>query len=78
MALQITRARESLALFYAAYVAITGLFVALSLSVDIAAEHRVFWAVLDTVLLAYVCLLNPWFRNKLVGWFVGLTRLERR
>jgi hypothetical protein len=78
VSLEVTRCRESMALFYGAYVAITGLFVALSLSVEIAAEHRVFWAVLDTALIAYVCLLNRWFRNKLVGWFVELTKLERR
>ena len=78
VSLEVTRSRESMALFYGAYVAITGLFVALSLSVEIAAEHRVFWAVLDTALIAYVCLLNPWFRNKLFGWFVELTKLERR
>ena len=76
--LEVTRSRESLALFYGAYVAITGLFVALSLSVNIADEHRVLWAVLDTALVAYVCLLNAWFRNKLVGWFVHLATLERR
>lgn len=78
VALQVTRSPASMALFYGAYAAITGLFVALSLSVEIATHHRVFWAVVDTILVAYVCLCNAWFRNKLVGWSTALTQLERR
>ena len=31
-------------------------------------NHRVLWVALDTMLIAHVCLLNPWFRNFVPGW----------
>ncbi len=78
LTLQVTRSPQSMALFYGTYAAITGLLVALCLNVEIAAKHRVLWAVLDTLLVGYVCLFNAWFRNKLVGWGNALLKLEKR
>jgi hypothetical protein len=65
-------------LFYATYAAINGLVIALCLTVEVAKDHRVFWVFTDTVLVAYVCLRNPWFRNLLVGWSAKLTKIEER
>jgi hypothetical protein len=65
-------------IFRGAYVAITGVLVAVCLRVEMVDHHRVLWAILDTVLVAYVCLLNPWFRNKLMGWANALSTLEKR
>jgi len=76
--LVVTRGEGSMSRFYGTYAAISGLFIALSLSVDVAKNHRIFWVLLDTVLVAYVCLLNPWFRNALLGWSEQLKKIERR
>ncbi len=54
--------------FYATFVFINGLFVAVCLSVEAVVGTRVFWVILDTALIAYVCLFNNWFRNKLLHW----------
>ena len=67
LTIQVTRSPQSMARFYGTYAALTGLLVALCLNFEIAAKHRVLWAVLDTLLVGYVCLFNTWFRNKLVG-----------
>lgn len=63
--------------FYATYLALTSVFVALSLHVELASSHRVFFVLLDTILIAYLCLFNQWFRNKLVGWIKRVSELER-
>lgn len=78
LSMVITRSENSMAVFYGAYGAATGLLVALSLSVDFASHHRVFWVLFDTVLVAYVCLFNAWFRNWLIGKTSALSKLEKR
>jgi hypothetical protein len=60
------------------YAAITGVLVGLSLTVDVARNHRVLWVVLDAVLAAYVCLWNVWARGMLLRWADQLTTLEKR
>ncbi len=74
----VTRGEASMSRFYATYAAISGLLIVIDLSVDIVRNHRIFWVILDTVLVAYVCLLNPWFRNILLGWAERLKKIERR
>ena len=54
------------------YVAPTGVYVSLSLTVDVT---RVFFVFLDAV-IAYVCLLIRWFRNKLIGWSMNLVKID--
>jgi type III secretory pathway component EscS len=76
--MQITRSDASMKLFYGTYAAISGLLVAICLSVDAAKDHRVLWLVVDIFAVAYVCLLNPWFRNHLVRFADYLTKLEKR
>ena len=76
--MQITRSDASMKLFYGTYAAISGLFVAICLSVDAAKDHRVLWLVLDIFSVAYVCLFNAWFRNHLVALANYLTKLEKR
>jgi hypothetical protein len=76
--LRVTRSERSMSRFYATYAAINGLLVAICLSVDVAANHRVVWVLLDTALVAYVCLINPWFRNLLVEWSIRLPKIEAR
>ena len=74
----VTRSNESMGRFFGFYAAISGLLVAICLSSDFAKDHRVFWSILDTTLVAYVCLFNIWFRNKLLGWVEHLTKIETR
>lgn len=62
--------------FFAAYALLSGWFITLCLSVDIAQNHRVLWVSVDTILVAYVCLLNPWFRNRILGWIAWLSKVE--
>lgn len=78
VAMTVTRGPTSMVLFYGAYVAFTGIFVSLALQVDLAKNHRVFFVVLDSLLIFYLCLLNFWFRNKLVGWANRLASIESR
>jgi len=76
--LTVTRGEASMSVFYGAYAGLTGLLIALSLSVDVAKNYRVLWVAVDTVLVAYVCLMNSWFRNNLLGWASQLTKIEKR
>ena len=76
--LTVTRGNESMGRFFGFYAAISGLLIAICLSTDYAKDHRVFWSVLDASIVAYVCLYNIWFRNKLLGWVVHLTKIEAR
>jgi hypothetical protein len=76
--LSVTRGDKSMAYFYGAYGALSGVLVALSLSADVAKDYRVLWTLWDLVLVAYVCLLNSWFRNKLAGWVDALQKRETR
>ena len=76
--LTVTRGEVSMSRFYGSYAAISGLLIAICLSVDVAKGHRLLWVIIDAVLVAYVCLLNPWFRNLLLGWAERLTKIERR
>ena len=72
----VTRGKESMGRFFGFYAAINGLLIAICLSTDYAKDHRVFWSVLDTMLVAYTCLYNIWFRNKLLSWVDHLTKIE--
>ena len=76
--LTVTRGKESMALFYGSYVALNGLLVALCLSVEVVKDYRVFWVVVDTMVPAYICLFNPWSRNKLLEWADRLRKIEAR
>jgi hypothetical protein len=67
----------SMSKFYASYAALTGLFIAICLSVDIAQNYRIFWVTIDTILVAYLCLSNVWFRNLLIDWTNQLTKIEQ-
>jgi hypothetical protein len=76
--LQVGRSEQSMRLFYGTYAAITGVLIAVCLSVEMVKQHRVIWVILDTFLIAYICLFNMWFRNKLVGRVAALSKLEKR
>jgi hypothetical protein len=66
--LTVTRGEKSMALFYAAYATVTGVYVALTLQVELAKGYRTPLIVLDTLLSAYVCLFSGYFRGKLIGF----------
>jgi len=76
ISLSVERGNESMAVFYGSYAALNGLLVALCLSVETIKGYRVFWVVIDTVFPAYICLFNPWARNKILGWVHFLKKLE--
>jgi hypothetical protein len=76
--MQITRSNASMKLFYGTYAAISGLLVAICLSVDAAKDHRVLWLIVDTFAVTYLCVFNAWFRNHLVALANYLTKLEKR
>lgn len=67
-----------MAIFYGAYIAVSGLLVSLCESVEIAKTHRVFFVLLDSFVVAYICIINTWFRNKLIGWTNFLSKIEKR
>lgn len=74
--LSVERGNESMSLFYGFYVALSGLLVALCLSVDIIKNYKVFWVLVDALAPAYICLFNPWSRNKLLCWVQYLRKIE--
>lgn len=76
--LSVERGDESMAKFYGAYIAINSLLVAICLSVDVIQNYKIFWVFFDTVIPAYLCIFNPWSRNKLLSWSHMLTKLEAR
>ncbi len=76
--MEVKRGDLSMGRFYATYAAITASLVGLCLRVDIASSHRVLWVVVDTLLVIYVCLFNPWFRGVIIAWAEKLTKIERR
>jgi hypothetical protein len=78
VSLSLERGAETMKIFYGFYLALSGLLVALCMGVEMAKEHRVIWVVLDVLIVSYLCLVNPWFRNGLVGIAVTLRKLERR
>ncbi len=64
----VNRSLVSVNFFLATYAAATGVLVAITLAVDVTAQHRVLGALVDMLLVTYICLLNAWFRNKLLEW----------
>ena len=72
----IERGKESMAIFYGSYAALSGILVGLCLSVDVAKGYRVLCVLGDTVIITYLCLLNPWSRNKILKWVHYLKKLE--
>lgn len=72
----VTRGEKSMAIFYAAYGGLTSIFVALSLAVP--QTHKTVFVLLDVCLIFYACLLNRWFRNKLIEWTNALPTREHR
>jgi hypothetical protein len=73
----VIRGPVSMGTFYGAYGAITAVLVALAINVDVAKDHRVFFVLFNVVVAAYVCLLNGWVRNRLIGWTGKVAKLER-
>ena len=72
----VTRGDGTMGRFYAAYGVTSGLLIGLALSVDVAAGHRTVFTLLNAAVPAYLCLINVWFRNKLLGWFLWLKKRE--
>lgn len=75
---RVTRGDATMAVFYGFYAVLSGLFIAICLQVEVAKNHRVLWVLTDAILIAYVCIFNTWFRNKLLGWIEHLKQIETR
>ena len=73
----VIRGEVSMGYFYAAYAVINGLLIAICLSVDITKNHRVIWVIIDTLLVAYLCIFNQWFRNILISWIDRISKIEK-
>jgi hypothetical protein len=76
--LVVTRSQTSMNIYYGTYAALSGILVALCLTVEFAKNHRVLWVLVDTLISSYLCLLNPWFRLKLQDFSAFLTKVEAR
>lgn len=72
----IKRGSKALAIFHQTYVAVTFLLVLVTLNVDQAAGHRVFFVVLNVAITFYLCIANAWFRNKIIRVIVWVTEVE--
>jgi hypothetical protein len=76
--LQVTRGEASMNRFYALYAALNGILIGIILTVDVIKGHRIFWFLFDTSLLAYLCFLNIWLRNRIITWANNLSKVEKR
>lgn len=72
----IIRGEHSMAKFYGAYGVISGVLVALALTVKCAEDYRMLTVFFNIFVSAYLCLVNGWFRNKLLSWVISLTVRE--
>ena len=63
--------------FHATYVALAFALLLLTLNVDVLAGHRTLFAVINLSVLGYLCFFNAWFRNKLLGWIIKATKMEK-
>ena len=74
----VTRGDKSMAVFYGAYGVFTTVLVAVVVSVDYAENHRTLFVFFDVAAVAYACLWNAWFRDKLIAWTNALPKREHR
>ena len=72
----VVRGEHSMARFYGAYGVISGVLVALALTVKCAENYRTLAVFFNVFVSAYLCLVNGWFRNKLLSWVNSLTVRE--
>lgn len=71
------RGKFSMGILYAFTAFLISYLVGVCLTVGIAEEHRVLWVVLDIISVTYICLLNPWFRNKILTYEEKLRKIEK-
>jgi type III secretory pathway component EscS len=76
VSVSIDRGKESVAIFYGAYISISGLLAAICLSVEFIKDYRIIWVIIDILIAAYICIVSPWFRNKLIGFSMKIKKLE--
>jgi hypothetical protein len=74
----VTRGEVSMGKFYAAYGVASGVLIGLAFSVEVVEGHRTFFTLLNAAIPAYLCLVNGWFRNKLLGWLKWLKEREKK
>lgn len=74
----VKRGEKAMGRFYAAYGVLTTIFVTICVSSDAARYYRVFYVFFDIILIGYVCLLNVWFRTRLISWSNALPKWEFR
>ena len=63
-----------MAIFYSLYGAATVVLIAVVVNTDAAKDHRVFFVLLNVLVMIYICLFNRWFRNALLGWINTISR----
>ena len=74
---KVIRGPESLKLFYGTYAVLNGLLVAICISIDVTLNYRVFFIIVDSVLIAYLCLVNTWFRVSIINLKDKLSKTEK-
>jgi hypothetical protein len=76
VSVSIDRGKESIAIFYGTYISMSGLLVAICLSVEFIKDYRIIWVIIDILIVAYICIINPWSRNKFIGLSMKIKKLE--
>ena len=76
VSISIDRGEGSMAIFYGAYITISGLLVSICLSVEFIKDYQIIWIVIDVSIAAYICIFNTWSRNKLIGISMKIKKLE--
>ena len=72
----VDRGDKSMALFYGAYGVMSAVLVAIALQVRCAEDYRTIAVLFNSVAPAYLCVINGWSRNRLLGCIVAFSKRE--
>lgn len=56
--------------------ALSIIIIEIILSSEVAASHKVILGLVNVAILAYLNLFSSYFRNKIIGWWIKLQKLE--
>jgi hypothetical protein len=62
----VVRGPGSLAVFYGVYAAMTAVVLTIATTANAAENHRVLYVLWDAGAIAYLCLINAWFKERLI------------
>jgi uncharacterized membrane protein len=77
LTMHVKRSDTSVNYFYTTFAVLSAILAGICLSTAFPLAIRVGWLLIDVLLIAYLCLLNRWFRNKTLGVVRWISQRER-